>query len=152
MARYQATIPSARPAPETFDYLATFSNAAQWDPGVLSAEQLDPGPVRRGTRFRLVVPFLGRQLTLSYETRVFDAPRLVILDLESPLLRGSDRISVTPGEGSDRSTVSYDAEVWLRGPLRVLDPALRSGFNTAGSRAAAGLTRVLAGPSGAVPG
>ena len=66
MAHYHATIDSPRGPAETFDYLATFSNAAQWDPGVLSGEQLDPGPVRVGTRFRLVVPFLGRRLPLTY--------------------------------------------------------------------------------------
>jgi hypothetical protein len=58
MARYRATVASRRPAPDTFGYLATFSNAAEWDPGVISAGQLDPGPVRPGTRFRLTVPFL----------------------------------------------------------------------------------------------
>jgi hypothetical protein len=35
MARYEATVASRRGAAETFDYLATFSNAAQWDPGTL---------------------------------------------------------------------------------------------------------------------
>ena len=59
MSRYQATVQSQRPPAETFDYLATFSNAVDWDPGVLAGEQLDPGPVTVGTRFRLVVPFLG---------------------------------------------------------------------------------------------
>jgi hypothetical protein len=59
MAHYHATVDSRRSARDTFEYLATFSNAAEWDPGVLAAEQLDPGPVRAGTRFRLVVPFLG---------------------------------------------------------------------------------------------
>ena len=43
MARYQATVQSQRPSTETFDYLATFSNAVDWDPGVLAGEQLDPG-------------------------------------------------------------------------------------------------------------
>jgi hypothetical protein len=32
---------------------------------VLTGEQLDPGPVGVGTRFRLVVPFLGRRMTLG---------------------------------------------------------------------------------------
>jgi hypothetical protein len=43
MARYYATVESGRSAAETFGYLATFSNAAEWDPGVLAGEQLDPG-------------------------------------------------------------------------------------------------------------
>jgi dehydrogenase/reductase SDR family protein 12 len=54
MAHYQATVASRRPAEDTFDYLATFSNAAERDPGVLEGTQLDPGPVRTGTRLRLV--------------------------------------------------------------------------------------------------
>jgi hypothetical protein len=36
MARYQATVASQSPAAETFGYLAAFSNAAEWDPGVLA--------------------------------------------------------------------------------------------------------------------
>ena len=44
MARYHATVESRRSATETFGYLATFSNAAEWDRGVLAGEQLDPGP------------------------------------------------------------------------------------------------------------
>jgi hypothetical protein len=95
MAHDQATVESARPAGETFGHLATFSNAVSWDPGVLAGEQLDPGPVGTGTRFRLVVPFLGLRMPLTYE-----------------------------------------AEVRLRGPLRVLDPVLRPGFRAVAERAA----------------
>ena len=66
MAVFEATIGSAWTADDTFGYLAVFSNAEQWDPGVLEGEQLDPGPVRIGSRFRLVVPFLGRKIALVY--------------------------------------------------------------------------------------
>ena len=41
------------------------------------------------------------------------------------------------------STVSYDAEVRLRGPLKLLDPLLRPGFRVVAERAAAGLARAL---------
>ena len=46
MARYLATVESRSPAAETFGYLAALSNAAEWDPGVLAGQHLDPGPVR----------------------------------------------------------------------------------------------------------
>jgi hypothetical protein len=59
MAHCPAAVESRHPAGETFRYLATFSNAAEWDPGVLAGEQPDPGPVRAGSRFSLVVPSLG---------------------------------------------------------------------------------------------
>lgn len=146
MAHYHATIESRRGPAETFDYLATFSNAAQWDPGVLSGEQLDPGPVRLGTRFRLVVPFLGRRLPLTYVVTTYSPDRVVVLDAGSRLLRLADRIEVAAGR--DGAMVSYDADVRLRGPLRLLDPVLQRGFGAVGDRAAAGLAAALAEGTG----
>jgi hypothetical protein len=147
VARYQATVQSYRPAAETFDYLATFSNAADWDPGVLAGEQLDPGPVRPGTRFRLVVPFLGRRMALTYHVTSYLPGHAVVLAATSGLLHATDKIVVTGG--TDGSAVSYDAEVRLRGPLHLLDPLLRPGFRAVADRAAAGLARALSRDAGA---
>ena len=141
MARYQATVPSHRPAAETFAYLATFSNAAEWDPGVLAGEQLDAGLVRLGTRFRLVVPFLGLRMPLTYQVTSYQPGREVVLAATSALLRASDRIVVTAG--APGSAVSYQAEVRLRGPLHLLDPIFRPGFRAVADRAAAGLAQAL---------
>lgn len=143
MARYHATVQSRRPAQDTFDYLATFSNAAEWDPGVLAASQLGPGPVAAGTRFRLVVPFLGRRLPLIYTVTRYGPGRRIVLSARTGLLRATDRIEV-----SDEAVVSYDAEVMLRGPLRLLDALLRPGFRAVARRAAGGLAGALAaGPA-----
>jgi hypothetical protein len=139
MARYHAAVQSQRPAQDTFDYLAVFSNAAQWDPGVLAASQLDPGPIAAGTRFRLVVPFLGRRLPLTYVVTGYGPGRWVTLAATNGVLRATDRIEVTDG-----ALVRYDAEVVLRGPLRVLDVLLRPGFRAVADRAARGLAETLA--------
>jgi hypothetical protein len=149
MAHYRATIISARGAAETFAYLARFSNAAEWDPGVLAGEQLDPGPIRAGTRFRLLVPFLRRKLPLTYVVTRYAPPHVVVLDAVSPLLRLADRITVT--ETVDGATVSYAAHVSLRGPLRLLDPVLSRGFSAVGERAAAGLAQALSAQSHGLP-
>lgn len=53
MATYHGTVASTWPADAVFDYLATFSNAAEWDPGVLSAGRRDIGPLGVGTVFHL---------------------------------------------------------------------------------------------------
>jgi hypothetical protein len=147
MARYQATVQSPRPATETFAYLATFSNAAEWDPGVLAGEQLDPGPVGPGTRFRLVVPFLGRRMPLTYQVTRYQPGHAVVLTAINGLLRATDKIVVTGNAGG--STISYEAEVRLRGPLGLLDPLLRPGFRAVAGRAAAGLAQVLSPGPGA---
>jgi carbon monoxide dehydrogenase subunit G len=144
MARYQATITSPHPPADTFGYLATFSNAAEWDPGVISAEQLDSGLVRPGTRFRLIVPFLRRRLALTYEVVTLVPGREVVLAATSRLLRATDRITVAAD--GDGATVSYQASVGLRGPLRLLDGLLRPGFRAVGERAAAGLAQALSTP------
>jgi hypothetical protein len=141
MARYHATVESRSPAAETFGYLATFSNAAEWDPGVLAGEQLDARPLGPGSRFRLKVPFLGARMSLTYEVISFVPDREVLLRAANGVLRSTDRIAVTGA--TDGSTVSYDAEVRLRGPLQVLDPLLRPGFRVVAERAAAGLADAL---------
>jgi dehydrogenase/reductase SDR family member 12 len=143
MARYHASVMSLRPAAETFGYLADFSNAARWDPGVLAAERLDPGPVGAGTRFRLVVPFLGRPMVLIYRITSYGPGHTVTLAAASRLLDATDTIAVTGGP--DTCTVSYAAEVRLRGPLGLLDPLLRPGFRAVAGRGAAGLGRALSG-------
>ncbi|HEX6932287.1 MAG TPA: SRPBCC family protein [Streptosporangiaceae bacterium] len=154
MATYEATIPSTWPADETFGYLATFSNAAHWDPGVRSGAALDAGEVRTGSRFRLVVSFLGRGLPLTYQVVSYSAEgRYVLLDAASLLLRARDLISVRPvppadGPAGSRSVVGYRADVTMRGPLRLLEPLLSRGFAAVGDHAVAGLARVLATPAG----
>jgi len=121
VARYQATVPSHRTAAETFTYLATFSNAAEWDPGVVAGEQLDPGPVRPGTRFRLVVPFLGLHMPLTYHVTSYQPGHEVVLAATSGLLRATDKIVVTGS--TDGAAVSYDAEVRLRAPCTCSTPS-----------------------------
>jgi Polyketide cyclase / dehydrase and lipid transport len=96
MPHYQATVRSARSAPETFDYLATFSNAAHWDPDVTAGEQLDPGPVRAGTRFHPLVRLVGRSIPLAYAVTSYDPPRAVVLTAANALLRSVDQITITP--------------------------------------------------------
>jgi hypothetical protein len=44
MATYRTTILSTRAPAEVFAYMARFSNARAWDPGVSGAEELHPGP------------------------------------------------------------------------------------------------------------
>jgi polyketide cyclase/dehydrase/lipid transport protein len=142
MPRYHATVSSSWPQQDTFDYLATFSNAAQWDPGVQSAERLDAGPVQVGSRFRLTVALLGRGVPLTYTVTAYEPPDLVVLKAVSPLLASVDRITVRP-DGDENASVSYDADVRLRGLLGLLNPMLARGFDRVAGNAAAGLTQAL---------
>jgi hypothetical protein len=148
MASFETKIPSGWTADETFSYLAMFSNAKDWDPGVLDAERIDTGQVRAGSRFRLIVPFGRRRLALMYEVvSISSENREVRLVARNALLRVSDQIvvrSATPPE--EGAEVAYRAQASLRGPFRLLDLLLSRDFHRVGERAAAGLAAALATP------
>ncbi len=144
MATYRATVSSTWSPGDVFEYLATFSNAAEWDPGVLSAERRDAGPLGPGSVFHLVVQFRGRGLPLDYEIVAFDPPERVRLRAASAQVVSEDTISCRP-DGSG-TVVDYHADLRMRGVYAVVNPILGPMFQKIGDRAMARLAGVLAGP------
>ncbi len=141
MARYRATVETSQAPEEVFAYLSDFSTTADWDPGVVEAQRLDP-EVREGARFRVVAKFLGRSSELVYTAIRYEPPRLISLRGENASVISLDTIEVQalPGGGAQ---VSYDAKLTLKGPARIADPLLGLAFKPVGDRALAGLWRQL---------
>lgn len=143
MARYIATADSPRPRAEVFDYLKDFSNAAEWDPGVASAERLDSGAIGLGSKFRLVTEFMGRKTPLTYEIVAIDAPKSVTFRADTGTLASLDKLTFeSRGQGTH---VTYDADLTLNGPLKLADPLLKLVFKHIGDKARDGLRAELAG-------
>ncbi|HET9124666.1 MAG TPA: SRPBCC family protein [Solirubrobacteraceae bacterium] len=148
MARYRATVDTPRPPDDVFAYLSDFSSTQEWDPGVVSAERLSAA-VERGSEFRLVASFLGRTTPLTYRIVEYDPPRTVTFRGENATVVSHDTIIVHAAGGATR--VTYDAELTLKGPLRLADPLLGLAFRRVGDRALAGLRQKLGpGPPGAL--
>lgn len=148
MARYHATLETDGEPTELFAYLSDFSNTREWDPGVVEAERLDELPIGEDSKFRLVAEFLGRQSTLTYRVVEFDPPRAVTFLGENATVVSNDRISL---EAIERGTrITYDAELTLKGPLRLADALLGLAFKRVGDRALAGLRRTLTATSSEV--
>jgi len=142
MATYRMTTSSPRPPEEVFSYMARFSNAAVWDPGVAAAEEVGPSEPALGTVYRLTVRAFGRPVPLDYRITQFDAPRRVVLSAENATVRSVDAIDVAPGtEGG--SVVTYEANLTLKGLAALLTPMLGLSFKRIGDRAAVSLRRVL---------
>jgi uncharacterized protein YndB with AHSA1/START domain len=150
MACYRTTVTSPESPVGVFDYLADFSSAAEWDPGVSEARSLTPEPLRAGARFHLVANFLGRRVPLEYRTVEIDPPHRVVLRAESGSAVSEDTITVRalPGSGSE---VTYDARLEPRGALRLAGPVLGLLFRRIGDRARAGLAATLAEGAGSAP-
>src|SRR5947209_6760859 len=142
MAHYRASIEIQRPREEVFAYLSDFSTTREWDPGVVEAERVNGQAVGDGTEFRLVAEFLGRKNELTYRIVEYDPPHAVTFLGENATVVSRDRITF---ESTDTGTrVAYDADLALRGLLRIAEPLLALAFNRVGDRALAGLRRTLA--------
>ena len=122
VARYVDAIDLPLPLEEAFDYLADFSTTAEWDPGVAEAKRLTPGAVRLGSRFRVVVSFLGRRIPLEYRIAEFERPSRLVLVGGDASLRSIDEITFVSRPGGTR--ICYEARLELSGPGRLADPLL----------------------------
>ena len=141
MARYVDAIDVPVPVEEAFDYLADFSRTADWDPGVSDAERLGSGPIGVGSRFRVVVSFLGQSLPIEYEIATYERPTRLVLRGGDDGFRSIDEITFVPrGRGT---RVTYEARLELSGIRRLADPLLDLVFQRIGRQAARGLRERL---------
>ena len=141
MAHYNASVDTSRPPAEMFAYLSDFSSTQEWDPGVIEAERLGDAPVREGTEFRLLASFLHRKIPLTYRIVEYNPPSAVTFRGESSTVVSLDRITFEPSSGGTR--ITYDADLALKGALKLADPLLRVAFKRVGARALAGLRSTL---------
>lgn len=144
MPRYQTRVRSPWSARRAFEYVSDLEHFADWDPGVRRATQIAGSGPGVEAAYDVTVSAMGRDLTLRYETVEIDPPRRVRVRAETSTLRSVDVITVEdhPRGGC---VVTYDAELSLKGLLRLGDPLLGLVFRRIGDRAAAGLRRALEG-------
>jgi carbon monoxide dehydrogenase subunit G len=139
MAHYRATIDIQQPREDVFAYLSDFSTTEQWDPGVVEAKRVNGAAVGQGSEFRLVAEFLGRKNELTYRIVEYDPPCAVTFLGENATVMSRD--GITFEEIAEGTQVTYDANLALKGLLRIADPLA---FSRVGDRALAGLRRTLA--------
>jgi Polyketide cyclase / dehydrase and lipid transport len=141
MATFSTTLDSSWALPDLFNYMATFSNAAEWDPSVTSGEALSAGLPRLHSTYLLSLAVSGREISLVYEVVEFDRLRRVVLSAGTKMLRSLAEIEVTP---SPKGTMlTYSATISGLGPLAGADPLMARMIRRSGSKAEAGLrTRI----------
>lgn len=143
MARYRTQIDVAADPATVFAFLEDFTNAADWDAGVASAERLDEGPIGLGSRFGLDLLVAGRTQRWVYEVEEHDAPRTVTFVTRKPTATGIDAVTVEPTEDGVR--VTWDATFRFNGLLGTLaDPVFDLVFQRIARKAVRGLRPALA--------
>jgi len=137
MARFLDVIDVSMPLTGAFEYLADFCHCADWDPGVIEARRVDSGPLGVGSRFALVVAFLGRRVPMQYTLEAHEPPHRILLRGTASGVESIDEITLVPR--SDGTRITYDARVELAGVARLADPLLGLVFQRIGAAAARGL-------------
>lgn len=142
MAEYTGTVDTTMSPEEAFDYMAEFSHTSEWDPNCETAERTTPDPLGVGSRFDLKFSGIaGKQLELGYEMKEFERPSRFVLEADEDHVRSLDTIEITPkGSGA---TVTYNAQLELKGAFKLADPILGMGLSKAGSEARDCLERKL---------
>ncbi len=142
MATYSTELEAAKGQEEVFEYMATFANAREWDPGVVDGESMTPGPAQVGSVYRLGVRLGGRVVPFDYRVLELDRPRRVVLQATHGHIVSTDTITVE--QAGPGSLVRYVAVLEGRGLLRLASPLLARFFATMADKGAAGLRATLA--------
>ncbi len=143
MATYRTALRTDRGRDEVFAYMADLRNFAEWDPGVTAVDQVAGEGAGPDSVYDVRLKAGPREMELRYETVDYDPPQRILVRAESSLMVSLDEITVESSGGA--TLVRYEADLTLKGPLRLADPLLGLAFGRIGDRAAAGLRDALDG-------
>ncbi len=142
--RLRKEIEVGRSVADVFGYVADFSNAAEWDPGIAEATKITDGPVRTGSEFDVVALFRGKRHRFHYVVTDFEQERRIVLTGNGHRAQSVDEISFEPAE--DGSRIIYIVDFQLKGIYRPAGPLLLPVLSRMGDHALAGLKAVLDRP------
>jgi hypothetical protein len=109
-----------RPVEEVFDFVADERNEPRFNPRMLRAEKITPGPIASGTRFRAVVRTFGRPAEMTTEFTACERPRRLALLTH---LSKMDIDGALTFESVDRGTrMCWSWELMPTGPLKLASP------------------------------
>jgi hypothetical protein len=131
----------SRNADFVVSYLADFSYAEQWDPGTVSCQRQDSGPVKVGSTWRNVPEFLGRRTELNYRLEALQPGHLILVG-SNKTATSTDDITVRDTAGGRE--VTYQATIELRGLAKLGAPVVAAAMQRLGDRTAAQMQETIA--------
>jgi hypothetical protein len=122
MARIEGAIVIGRPVDVVFDYVADQSNEPEYNPQMVRAEKITPGPVGKGTRFRSAVASMGRIAEMLIECTGYDRPRLLASTTTMRQANISYTLRFEPTAAGTR--MHWSGQVRPKGAFRLLGPVI----------------------------
>lgn len=129
------------PLDEAFGYVANFSTAADWDPGIIQSRRVNNGPPSVGATYDVIALFRGNRVPFRYEVREYEENRRILLVGEGAKARSTDEIVFEPAGAGTR--IVYDATLEMKGVYRLATRLVGGEFRAMGERALAGLKAKL---------
>lgn len=120
MAHIEGEIIIHRLVAEVFDFVADERNEPLYNAQMLRVEQITPGPIGRGTRFRAESAVRGRTTPMTIECTAYERPRR--LASSTRLARMNIRGALTFNPVPDGTQMRWSWELDTRGILKLLTP------------------------------
>ena len=120
MARIEGEIMINRPVEEVFDFVADERNEPRYNPGMVRAEMLSPGPVGLGSRFRAEMRTRLRPVVMTTENTGYERPRRLASTTHLSTMEVRGGLTFDPVPGGTRMRWSWD--VAPRGLLKLMSP------------------------------
>jgi uncharacterized protein YndB with AHSA1/START domain len=116
----EGEITIARPPEEVFDFVADERNEPRFNPQMVRAEQVSPGPIGPGTRFRAEVASRGRPVEMVIEFTDFERPRRLSSSTGMSVMDVRGTLTFDPVPEGTR--MRWHWELAPRGYVRLLGP------------------------------
>jgi hypothetical protein len=122
MAKIDGEIVISRPIDAVFDYVADQSNEPQYNPRMVRAEKITPGPVGEGTRFRSAVASMGHTAEMLVEFTGYDRPTRLA---SATTMRQADiSYTLTFEPVTSGTRMRWSGQVRPKGAYKLLSPLI----------------------------
>ena len=122
MAGIEGEILIGQPVDVVFDYVADQSNEPQYNPRMVRAEKITPGPVGKGTQFRSAVASMGRTAEMLIECTGYDRPTRFASTTTMAQADFSYLLTFEPAAAGTR--MRWSGQVRPKGAFRLLGPVI----------------------------
>jgi hypothetical protein len=122
MTRIDGEIVIHRPVDVVFDYVADQSNEPQYNPRMVRAEKITPGPVGKGTQFRSAVASRGQTPEMLIEVTRYDRPTRLASATTMQQADISYTLTFEPAASGTR--MRWSGQVRPKGAFKLLGPLI----------------------------
>jgi hypothetical protein len=122
MTRIEGEIVINRPIEEVFDFVADARNEPLYNPSMLRAEKLTPGPIGVGSRFRDEFKTMGRPAEIAIEIIEYERPRRLTDWIRMSMMDIRGGLTFDPVPAGTRMRWSW--ELMPRGVFKLVTPVV----------------------------